>query len=774
MTIFELKLPIMSYNSILKLRDILDDTERGYKFEQTIREILPWDGKPPVSAMGDSEQFDSIFLWKNQAYIVESKAKKDRISAGSHDWEDFELKIRRRKQSTIGLFCSLFPIHKKIYDRANELVREGYLIIILEGLFWDNLTKSNLTISDVLDYMNIYGRVKLIAIPPQLSAIVRWRYNKEEIIKRVSNICLKHSSTMLRRYKMPNHDKIYITRDIERQINSYVKELKPNTLTKEKELPKQICLLRDFSGSGKTTTSIQLSLMNDVYFGIGMTANEHEIDKKCSSFFDAMGEDLGIRELININMPIVFVIDSLDEASGIVGKKNEVLSILRYIKELNKKAEEHGLLAYPILFVFTVREDYWRDWESIFEGRMRHDINKRISYFTDEEFKSASRKYMDHYGYTITNELNSEATTVLSRPINLLIFSETNQYAGHIEVNEIWECSIIYNYFERKLDNIYRRRITGYSPKAFMNLLSEIAFRIISSKITVIKENVIEEIVEDKYPAYNAFSEEIVKVLISEHILAKNIGDNSGVRFRHSRFMEFLMAHYCIYMIKRTNKVSLLNQLTEISFNSGLVHMFRIHNDMLYICSRKYPELEIRLDSYYSKNNLFMSRKISNLRHDIASNKKIESDDIALILKNVNSRKPELIIEAFFVIASKPCKQSSSDIIDIFVIAFNSKYNVSEQYKMILKLATNNLLNSEKVLECILQSNYPRNWETYLGGIIDTMKDNYSEFIDLWRQANGKRKIERLKRQSSTEDWSQVEKLLNVILSGKEYIAGDV
>lgn len=60
---------------------------------------------------------------------------------------------------------------------------------------------------------------------------------------------------------------------------------------------------------------------------------------------------------------------------------------------------------------------------------------------------------------------------------------------------------------------------------------------------------------------------------------------------------------------------------------------------------------------------------------------------------------------------------------------------------MILKLTMNNLLISEKVIECILQSNYPRNWETYLGGIIDTQKGNYDDFIELWNQVSGTKKL---------------------------------
>ena len=763
----------MDYSFILDLREISDNVQRGYKFEQIVRELLPWDIKPPVSLAGDSEQLDAFFLWKNQAFIVESKAKKEEITAGSKDWEDFELKIRRRKRAVTGLFCSLYSVNQNVYERATDLNKEGYLVIVLEGGFWDELAKSMLSIIDVLDYMNYYGRAKFLALPPKLNIIEKWRFDKNIIIKKLSDVCIKHSSVMLNRYKSPYHDKTYITREIEKQIDSYVKEIKPNTLTKEKENPSQICLLRDFSGSGKTTTSIQISSTNDAFIGVGMTANEQDIDQKCFSFFESLGENYGVGELRALNKPIVYVIDSLDEASGITGKKKEIMSVLdKILDKLNKKANELGLLVYPILFVFTVREDYWRDWESIFEGRKKNVICKRLSCFNEGEFVSALNKYMDCYSYTIINDLSRESIEVLSRPINLQIFSETNQYAGQIIVDEVWESSVIYKYFERKLDDIYKRNIPNYKASAFMNLLSEIAYNIICSKLTVIDECEIVKLIETRYSLYSPFFEEILKVFLSEQILVKDIEKRNGFRFRHSRFLDFLMAYYCLSKIRR--EIYLFDSLLGIIFESKIVLMFHIHEDMFYICKQKYPDFIPKLDDYYSKNNLFMSHKISSLRCDLANNLRVSDNDISLVLKNVNGRNPELMMEAFMVIASKPCKQSDIDIINTFYHAFRSECNIPEQYKMIKKLSIHGLLVSEKVLSCILQSNYPKNWETYLGGIIETKEGDYNCFIDLWNQSKGEKALTNIIHQTPEEDWTHVRKLIDIIMSGKEYILGDV
>ena len=79
---------------------------------------------------------------------------------------------------------------------------------------------------------------------------------------------------------------------------------------------------------------------------------------------------------------------------------------------------------------------------------------------------------------------------------------------------------------------------------------------------------------------------------------------------------------------------------------------------------------------------------------------------------------------------------------------------------MIQKLISNDLLCNEQVLSCILKSDYPKNWETYLGGIIDNQRENYDAFIDLWKQTNGDKKLECCMKQSQTENSKQTLELM--------------
>ncbi|MDR6763150.1 hypothetical protein J2Y38_003369 [Flavobacterium sp. 2755] len=760
------------YKEIIELRDIDNAVDRGYKFEQIIREIQPWDRKPPVVASVPSEQLDGIFVWKNQAYLIESKAKVDQITPGSHDWEDFELKIRRRKNAVVGLFCSLYNVSENVYERAKELNREGHYVIVLAGDFWDEINNKQLAIEDLLDYMNLFGRVKFLSKPPSIESIKNWFYDQESTEKKILDISKKSSATFLRRHKSPFHESLYIRRDIDNLIESYSKDLKPSSLKKAKEQPKQICLLRDYSGSGKTTLSLELINNSLTFFGTGLTANESDIDEKISLFFSSLGQKSGLYELESLNKPIVFVIDSLDEANyDLQRKKKEVLSILKFIDELNIIAESTDFICFPVLFVFTIREDYWRDWESIFEGRRRIDVNKRISTFSSSELPKVVEKYSKSYNYNITNELSSETNKVLSSPINLLIFSETYKFQGDIVVNEIWEGNVIDTYFTRKKEDIHKRYIPGLTSNVLYQLISLLSFHVVKGKKNSILQNEVDLILRENFSMLIPYSDEIINALISELIIVRDPENLSYLRFRHSRFIEFLLAYYIVITIQKDNNLSKLDYYAQVSFESGIVLMFRIHDDIRYIGKTKFPNLISKIEDYYSQSNFFMTKKMLRLRSEIAVNSKTDKEDIALILKNINSNDSELITSAYFIIVAKSNNQSQLTVLNLFLAAFKNSTNYNERYKLIAKLDNHNLLVNEKVLDCIFLSEIPKEWEVYLGLIIE--KNICDDFRELWKQSEGEIKLKKIISKIEVEDWRQVNKLIIGIMDNLDFIKGE-
>lgn len=139
------------YEQIVELYDESDSQKRGYKFESIIRELQPWTIKPPISANGNSEQLDAVYEWDSRIWIVEAKAKTKNIKRSSHDWEDFELKIRNRNKSAMGLFLSLYEVEEQIIKQCERLNEEGYNVFVLHGAIWKTLANHPIDFSYILN-----------------------------------------------------------------------------------------------------------------------------------------------------------------------------------------------------------------------------------------------------------------------------------------------------------------------------------------------------------------------------------------------------------------------------------------------------------------------------------------------------------------------------------------------------------------------------------------------------------------------------------------------
>ena len=762
------------YKDILTLRNVNDDVARGIKFEQFVREIQPWDRKPAITASVPTEQLDGIFVWRDKPYLIESKAKKNIITAGSHDWEDFELKVRRRKHAVTGLFCSLFEVNDEVYRRADLLINEGFFVLVFAGSFWDDLLDYPLTFAQLLEYMNFFGRIRFSAKPPKLNVINNWLFDITTTENKIGDLCRKNSSTFLRRYISPFHKELYISRDIDNQIISYARDLKPSGLKKNKERPKQLCLVRDYSGSGKTTMSLNFALGPKAFFATSITANEPDIDTKFISFFTSLGNSFGIQELIATNKPVMFVIDSLDEAHFDINKKRrEIKAIFKFIDdELNKAAVEATLIEFPLLLIFTIREDYWRHWESDFEGRKSNIISKRISTFLGSELLTAIDNYSTSYNYKIISPLTDEVKNVLATPINLLIFSEASNYLGEILVNEIWEGNVIDMYFLRKKNDINNRFITGLTSKVFLDLISTIALYVVKSKNYAIIRFSINELVKENFVALYPYVDEVIQAIVSEQILNRDSVYTDQYNFRHSRFIEFLLAYYIVNEINETDDLAKLDYFAEISFTSGIVQMFRVHDDIRHIGKMSFPNIVNQIELYYSRSTFFMSKKLLRVRSELATNKETSQQDMGLILKNTNRNDNEdVVINAFFVVVAKCNLQPQQTVLDFFLLAFHKCSMLSVRYKLIAKLKQHALLINDKVLGCIYESHIAKDWEVYIGLILST--NLRSEFKDLWQQTNGNIMYENIILIAQCEDWTQVSKLLDDVLLNRKFVLGD-
>lgn len=770
------------FKNILEIRNLETEFERRVRFEQSIREVETWDLKPSIIQTKD-EQSSLIYRYANNNYYFEFSGNDNITSYQSKEWQGFIKNIKTLKDSITCIFLTLGSIEIDVYKDANQLNSEGKVVGIIDFDDWEGLSKSRIKFIWFLEYLmnhcKLYQLSKLSNIKEALGRIEKIQIAEGQL-KEITQL---QSSIFLRRFKHPLHEKIYVKRNIDSQLIQNINNLRPSKLRnihrdriEENDEVNQICILRDLSGSGKTTFAVNTTLPNPNFFGTGITADEIGVDRILDKFIASFDSKLGLSKLILCNKPIVFVTDSLDEASqNLEKKRRELISLLGALKQLNKEANKFGLPYYPILLVFTVRETFWRDWENIFEGRKRMNVlRKRISNFNSSELREAIYKYSLAYGYEIFDKkMKREAEQTLSVPINLQIFSEANQYRGKIHLEEVWKDNVIDLYFDRKQQDVYKRNIVGFSSRSFMKVVSSIARFLIEKRKNQIRKIELYNLFQRKFLILLLHADDILETLTSERILIKDIKEQDTYRFKHSRFIEYLMAYFIVGVVDAEKKTTKLGKLTSLAFDSGIVSMFRVHDDIRFISKNKFPKTEELILNHYAGSESFLKRKLSSLRAFLSGNKESRNVDLELILKNNSSHSPEIAWESYFVFSAKRnvSRIEKDKVLGSFLVAWNSNNENRERWKLLIKLRNSNLLMNEKIFVKVMDSNVYKEWEVYLGLVYESQKN--SHFSELWEEYRGSDVLDMHLKGHDGYYWEYIQKLVNAILQNKRIILGD-
>lgn len=731
------------YEDIIELYNESNSQMRGYKFESIVRELQPWTIKPPISAIGKSEQLDAVYEWEGRIWIVEAKAKTKIISRSSHDWEDFELKIRNRNKASMGLYLSLYEVEEQVIKQCERLNEEGYNVFVLYGAIWKDLANNPIDFTYILKYLLIYSRIDFRTTIDNVNEVKKWFFQRDEILKKYNDICMKTSNEFLRRYKQDKHEELYVERQLDQKLNEYIKNLFPKSLSKSKrtrkklkntliyeynrEIPSQIILVRDICGAGKTTYAVQNALSNDNYISFSVSASEDNIDIVLEKTIEKLGNnDYGLTGLKEINKPIVFVVDSLDEENENFRKKSEIKSIIDYLNTLNIFSEKYCLYAFPIAIIFTIREDFWREWESLFEGMHIKRMFKTFSEFTDDEFFTALNKYENTYHYKINNKLSEEDIKILSNPLNLYIFSETYKFQGNIEINEIFTANVLHNYFKTKSEEV-NRWIKSISAQLFLEICEDFLSLCVYKSLKLTKQNFYESL-ETSFPLYYSLADELLNVFKSELIFYFDV-DNLLV-IRHMKFFEYL---YADFMIRKCKKLttSQAEKFLEDFINkintSKFVDLIEVYNNVKYIYSINQNDYNI-VQKYLDSSNSFIRDKLSYLRNTIAHGHSERIRDYEEIVNANNISDGKLLIEAFFVCAAKCNCPDTNELLNLFVKAWKANDNNVNRWKLIVKMNDYNLLLDKKTMSQIVKSKSWKEWQVYLGYV--SQNSNASKFIE--------------------------------------------
>lgn len=734
------------YGQIIGLYHEKDRQKRGYAFEQLIREIQPWSSRPPISAKGDGEQLDGVYEWNGRIFIIEAKAKEGKIFQGSSDWEDFELKVRRRNKSVVGLFLSLYQVDKKIISQCEMMNKEGYSIFVIYGDTWSELYDNPISFELLLRYLMMKSRINYIATISNVMEVKKWYFHIEDIENKFKNICDKHSGRFLRRFKQDKHEELYVRRSLDEKVDNYLKNLFPKALSRtkktknrksknenitfeiEREIPSQMLLIRDVCGAGKTTFAVESSLSCGKYFSCSKSASENNIDSGLEELLSQFGEDYGLIELLEINRPVVFVVDSLDEARGIMNKINEIKSIISFLDKLNMTSRRYGFYAFPIAIIFTIREEYWRDWESLFEGMRVKHLFKVFSEFNDKEFEKALNNYQQCYHYKISNTLSKDDILTLSNPLNLFIFSETNKYMGNIVVNEVFTASVLHNFFTSKSEVVCKRGLQGITPRIFLDICENFLSMCVYKTLHLNKCDFYENL-RKNFTLFEPYGEELLRIYESELIF--HFDDENMLVIRHMKFFEYLYADYMIQKVNSLNDSEthyFLGNFIGKIYESQFVDLIEIYNNVQYLYSLKNCKRTVQ--NYLDQSNEFMKDKLSNLRCKIACGNEGRIEDFDQIVGGKNITDGNLLLEAFFISAAKCNNPGKAELLNLFLKAWKANKNNVDRWKLLPKLNTYRLIDERKVMAQIIKSTSWKEWQVYLGYLVmDYEADKFIKFM---------------------------------------------
>jgi hypothetical protein len=755
---------LLYYATTLALATEPLDAVRGYRFEHIVREMLPWDKRPPVSVRSTSEQLDALFLLNGRYFIVEAKAKREPITEGSADWEDFELKLARRKGRVSGLFLSIFPVSDNIFARSLELSRDGSPTIVVAGNMWKDLLQYQVSLSSFIEYHLLRTTILLTRQLPSVKEAAKWLYNAETSTKVLTRQMESLSAVFLRRHKSPYHAQIYVNRRLDERIGEQLQLLLPNALSRRtrrkktdtggsvtvrRVVPAQIIIVRDKSGAGKTTLAINIALSEGNFIPVARAAAESNIDLSLDHLRH-LGDDWGLQHFIAAQKTALLVIDSLDEASHLPNKRKEVLSLNRLIKELNECAARVGLIGFPVLLVYTIRDDYWRDWESVFEGAGALVWRNLYGMFTDDEFQIALDKYSKSYRYEVAGRLSSEQRNLLRDPFNLLVFSEAMEHRGAIGANDVLADNVIELYFSRKRDDVYRRPIPGLSPDLLISLLAKLAYVAGTRGINTVNRQDIADAGKSNgiMPSH---LDAIMHFIVSERVLTLDVADGTLYRFRHVRFIEYLCAHYIVGEVDRSGNNIILNISCQELGQSNSVSILAIHNLIRKIAIKKSPALYESIVDFYSNSSTALVTIVEGSRHRLAMGQQSSELDLDTIERAVSSDDPNICWDCMFVVASKANKQPREKVIAIFTRAWRSPNHLHERWRLLERLARSGLLMEEEVVEKMFSTANGKEWLVFLECVIDY--GHVEEFKECWEHYGGDKWLKRKNIRMDSDDW---------------------
>lgn len=182
---------------------------------------------------------------------------------------------------------------------------------------------------------------------------------------------------------------------------------------------------------------------------------------------------------------------------------------------------------------------------------------------------------------------------------------------------DVLEQNVLTLYFNRKSEDIIRRQIPAFTSNIFFYLCSTIAMECIRRDNSIPRE-MLANIVKECVPFLTSVTDEVILALISEQIFHRDPINSNLINFKHSRFIEYLVAWFIVHDATEYRDHSRLDKLTNDVFESNIASMYRVHDLIRYICGKNYPDLLDFIADFYAASHLYMSSILRFLRSAIA------------------------------------------------------------------------------------------------------------------------------------------------------------
>ena len=152
-----------------------------------------------------------------------------------------------------------------------------------------------------------------------------------------------------------------------------------------------------------------------------------------------------------------------------------------------------------------------------------------------------------------------------------------------------------------------------------------------------------------------------------------------------------------------------------------------------------------------------MRNKLCGLRNKIAKGNDSRIDDYGQIICGENISDGNLLLEAFFVCAAKCNQPGNKELVNLFLKAWKANRNNDFRWKLFPKLHAYGLIDDEKVMTQIVKSNSWKEWQVYLGYLIQGYDSN--KFIK-FMQGSDECDIMMLLERGG--EWSHVKRLIDI------------